>query len=211
MHSSLPGADLGPLSLREARCHDDCVPRLGGWAILEISDGELARRISAQPNAARSEEAELCRRLAPRIRLYGRRHLGSPEQADELEQRVLVRVIEKLRSGLVREPDRIASFALGTARNATKELLRARAEIAPFDEARSEPVRPVRRDTLALKRLAEALGGLEERERSILVMTFYGERSAPEIGAALGLSPQNVRVIRHRALKSLRVELGEEP
>ncbi len=38
----------------------------------------------------------------------------------------------------------------------------------------------------------------------MVVLSFYAERSAGEIGIELGLSPVNVRVLRHRALARLR-------
>jgi DNA-directed RNA polymerase specialized sigma24 family protein len=92
-----------------------------------VTDAELARRIAARPaGAAAAEEAELYRRLAPRVRLYGLRHLRSEAAAADLAQHVLVLAIEKLRTGQVREPDRIASFVLSTARPA-RDLRRATA------------------------------------------------------------------------------------
>jgi RNA polymerase sigma-70 factor (ECF subfamily) len=45
---------------------------------------------------------------------------------------------------------------------------------------------------------------LPERERSVLVMSFYEEQAADDVGAALGLSAGNVRVIRHRGIARLR-------
>ena len=41
-----------------------------------VSDEALARRIAdGRPGSTDAEEAELYRRFAPRVRLYGRRHL----------------------------------------------------------------------------------------------------------------------------------------
>ena len=45
---------------------------------------------------------------------------------------------------------------------------------------------------------------LPQRERAVLLMTFYEDKPADEVGAELGLSPGNVRVIRHRGLARLR-------
>ena len=43
-----------------------------------------------------------------------------------------------------------------------------------------------------------------ERERSVLVMTFYDEQPADAVGRELGLSAGNVRVIRHRGIDRMR-------
>ena len=45
---------------------------------------------------------------------------------------------------------------------------------------------------------------LPERERTVTVLSFYADADPEEIGAELGLSPGNVRVVRHRALGRLR-------
>lgn len=60
-------------------------------------------------------------------------------------------------------------------------------------------------DTLDTKRLQECLDRLSERERAVLMMTFYDDRPADAVGLELGLSAGNVRVIRHRAIERLKV------
>ncbi|HWD16467.1 MAG TPA: sigma factor-like helix-turn-helix DNA-binding protein, partial [Casimicrobiaceae bacterium] len=62
-------------------------------------------------------------------------------------------------------------------------------------------------------RVTECVRALAARERSILIMTFYAERPAPELAAELGLTEANVRVIRHRALQRMRdcVDAGGRP
>jgi RNA polymerase sigma-70 factor, ECF subfamily len=77
----------------------------------------LARRImAAAPSRDRDAEAELYRRLAPRVRLYGLKHLRDAAAAADLAQDVLLMTLERLRSGAIREPDRVVSFVLGTSR-----------------------------------------------------------------------------------------------
>jgi RNA polymerase sigma-70 factor (ECF subfamily) len=80
-------------------------------------DSELARRIvTAGARCDADAETELCRRFAPRIRLYGLRHLRNDAAAADLVQDVLLMTLEKLRTGVVRELDKLASFILGTCR-----------------------------------------------------------------------------------------------
>src|SRR6476619_1534288 len=90
----------------------DTHPTLGA-----ISDEAIARRIAGGlPGSTDAEEAELYRRFAPRVRLYGRRHLRDDAAADDLAQDVLLLAIERLRAGEVRRPEEIGSFILGTSR-----------------------------------------------------------------------------------------------
>jgi len=55
---------------------------------IELDDAELVRKIGSGTD--REAEAELFRRMAPRIRLYGLRHLRDEHAADDLAQQVLV-------------------------------------------------------------------------------------------------------------------------
>ena len=180
----------------------------------DLEDGALARRIAeagGRPDAG--AEAELYRRLAPRARLYGLRHLRDRAAAADLVQHVLLMTIERLRAGEVREPERIASFVLGACRMTVLEMRRGehrRGELLAArgveDEAFDAP------EPLALDpdRLATCLEGLPERERSVVVMSFFADKAADEVGAELGLTGGNVRVIRHRALGRLRDCMGAD-
>jgi RNA polymerase sigma-70 factor (ECF subfamily) len=69
-----------------------------------------------------------------------------------------------------------------------------------------ELVRQAEPDPLRLDqgRLRDCLGRLAERERAVIVLTFYAEQPSGEIASRLGLSPENVRTVRHRAFVRLR-------
>jgi RNA polymerase sigma-70 factor, ECF subfamily len=172
-----------------------------------VSDAELAARVAAGGREAAPAEAELYDRLAPRVRLYGLRHLRDPSSADDLVQEVLLLTLERLRAGRVREPGRLASFVLGACRLVVWNQRRGRRRRAALLErhpgafaSRTEP------DLLSLDldRLRQCLARLAERERSVLVLTFYAEQPSAEIAARLGTSPENVRTVRHRAFGRLR-------
>jgi RNA polymerase sigma-70 factor, ECF subfamily len=185
--------------------------------LIDRADGELAQRISvADPGGAPAEEAELCRRFAPRVRQYGLRHLRGEHAASDLMQRVLLLMIEKLRAGAVREPERISSFVLGTARRVAQEMRRGRERAVGIDPQPFELHSLLGESALALpssdyldaERLARCLEQLSERERTVIVLTYYQAQSAAEIAAALALQEGNVRVLRHRAIERLRRCLG---
>ncbi len=226
-----------------------------GSSLEGLDDGALARRVAAAgaapgANFDQAAEAELCRRLAPRVRLYGLRHLRDRHAAADLVQQVLLLTLERLRAGEVREPERIASFVLGTSRmmvmemrrgtRRREELLEKWASPAPVGVTNKSKWAPASAGVtygagvtwapafagvtdsagvtyeapepfvLDLARLAGCLEGLSERERSVIVQTFYAEQPAEAVGAGLGIAAGNVRVIRHRALKRLRECMGAE-
>lgn len=177
-----------------------------------IEDGTLARAVApgARPVPGLDRagaEAELCRRFAPRIRLYGLRHLRDPHAAADLVQQVLVTTLERLRAGEIREPEKIASFVLGTCRMTVLEMKRGAARRERLLDTWAiveEAVEAAEPRSLDEARLAHCLGALPERERSVVLLAFVADKSADETGAELGTSAGNVRVIRHRALARLR-------
>src|SRR5580704_7199623 len=88
---------------------------------IELSDAELVGQIGS---GDRDAEAEFFRRMAPRIRLYGLRHLRDQHAADDLTQQVLITALEALRAARLREPEKLASFVLGTCRMTVLDLRR---------------------------------------------------------------------------------------
>ncbi|HTN50610.1 MAG TPA: sigma-70 family RNA polymerase sigma factor [Burkholderiaceae bacterium] len=177
-------------------------------ANLGLDDAELARRIASAPDGSDvAAETELYRRLAPRVRLYGLKHLRDRQAASDLAQQVLLLTLERLRAGKLRDAEQLVSFVFGTCRMMVLELRRTGArrerllELYADDVPMADPAATPRLDQA---RLVDCLERLPERERSVLVMTFYDDQPAREVGVALGLSEGNVRVIRHRGIERLR-------
>jgi len=180
-------------------------------AVQLVGDGELARRIAAQAaGGAAPEEAELYRRFAPRVRLYGRRHLRDDTAAQDLAHEVLLIAIERLRAGGVRNPDEIGSFILSTARLTATTRRRT-------DNRRShlggqfpvqESVEADFVDAVDLPHVARCLGTLEAQARQVILLTYYAERTAAQIAAELGSTSGGIRIARHRAMERLRDCMG---
>src|SRR5262245_47978132 len=173
-----------------------------------VSDEALARRIAGGPSGSTDgEEAELYRRFAPRVRLYGRRHLRNDAAAEDLAQEVLLLTIERLRAGEVRRPEEIGSFILGTSRmmaHGERRIARRREALAERFIETSVAIAPSSIARLDAPRVAICLRALAERDRLVVLLTFYAEREAPRIAEDLGVSPGAVRAIRHRAIARLR-------
>lgn len=170
-------------------------------------DTALARRVAAAaPDIDREAEAELCRRLAPRVRLYGLRHLRDETAAADLMQHVMLLMIERLRAGALREPERLASFVFGMCRMVVTDLRRGHLRHVRLLETYGEVLLPPEAAPPGLdhERLVRCLERLPERERAVLLMTFYDDMPAATLALELDLSPVNVRVIRHRGIGHLR-------
>ena len=161
---------------------------------------------SASPGAAREEEAELYRRFAPRVRLYGLRHLRDVAAAQDLVQEVFIVLIERLRSGGVRNVEAIGSFILGTSRTIAVDLRRTHHRRERLTETFADRTISVtqREPMLDQARVEDCLNSLPPRDRMLLVLTFYAEKKAVDIASDLQMAAGTVRVARHRALMRLR-------
>ena len=178
-----------------------------------LDDAALVRRIAAaRPGRDAGAETELCRRMAPRVRLYGLRHLRDPHAAADLAQQVLMMTLERLRDGKLREPDMLASFMFGMCRTVLFDAQRSYArrerllntfadDVPGADSPSADPALSLRLDVarLAMSRRpggTRALGAGDDLLRGAAGLGNSGRR--------LGLSEGNVRVIRHRGLQRLR-------
>jgi RNA polymerase sigma-70 factor, ECF subfamily len=176
-------------------------------------DAELAVHIvQAAPGRAQDAEAELYRRLAPRVRRYGLRHLRDADAAADLMQHVMVFTLEQLRAGQLREPHRITSYVFGVCRMTLLDMRRGSQRRDELLERHGDDMLSIADIAVAPRldhqRVADCLERLPERERSVIVLTFYEDKPADEVAGALGLSAGNVRVIRHRSIGRLRDCLG---
>jgi len=123
-------------------------------------------------------------------------------------------MIERLRDGALREPERLASFVLGICRMVVLEQRRGQVRrkrlLDIYGDALLPPEAPP--PSFDQERLARCLDALPERERTVLLLTFYDDQPAEALARELNISQANVRVIRHRGLQRLReCVTGEDP
>ena len=166
------------------------------------TDAELVIAVAGGERAA---EGALCARFAPRIRLYGLKHLRDEDAARELVQTVLIALLEAARAKRIVEVEHVDRFVLGTCRNS---VARVRQKASPWASEEALGALSVPPERIELGSLFGCLGALDPRGRQVLMMSFVEECTADEVALRLALSAVNVRVLRHRALASVRRCLG---
>jgi RNA polymerase sigma-70 factor (ECF subfamily) len=178
--------------------------------VIGATDGDLARAIAAHAATADAAETELYRRFAPRVRLYGLRHLRDEDAARDLMQQVLLLTIERLRQGGVRDMEMVGSFILGASRMLVVNLKRReRRREALLEAFPTGHVSSITASTVMDEQELEAcLSALTERERTVVLLTFYDDRPSRDIARTLGTTDGNIRVIRSRAIERLRACMG---
>ncbi|WP_437321476.1 RNA polymerase sigma factor [Sorangium sp. So ce385] len=156
-------------------------------------------------------------RHAARLNGYARRRLQlQPADAADAVQEAFLILFQKAEAVLAHEPVNVPGFLFGTLRNKAAHLMAARSrEVADGSPDDRELALDEGGLTALLQReTAEKLASLLERacnplEQEVVSMAL-DDRDGPEIALALGITPNHVRQLRHRALRKLREALAEE-
>src|SRR4051794_7807191 len=179
----------------------------------------LVRRIQAGEPAA---ESELVARFSRGLLLMLRRLARDPALADDLHQETFALVLGKIRRGEVREPERLAGFIRGTARNLFIADRRKEARYQALDEGEEEgrrpgPAltdrRPVPLDRIVADEEARQVRRLLDelrfdRDRQLLLRFYLSDDSKEELCADLEIEPERFHQVLFRARERLR-ELWE--
>lgn len=133
--------------------------------------------------------------------------------AEDLTSAVFLKALRWLQED--RSPESVKGWLYATARSAIADYWREQGQLTllPLEVAEEMPVlaqesneqmRPLQ------ERIQRLLDGLSERERAILTLRYFQGYSAAEIGQALGLSANHVRVLQLRALRRAAFLEAEE-
>lgn len=166
--------------------------------------GTLAERIRQHEPSA---EEELVHLFRGRIAFLVRMRTHDASVTPDLTQDILLAVVLALRDGHLREPERLAAFVYGTARNLVNNYLRARSRLPkedPIDEGHQQacdqdPMEDSERGALVRR----ALVSLDSTDRHILLLTLVNGLKPGEIAARLRLTSEVVRARKCRALKKM--------
>jgi RNA polymerase sigma factor (sigma-70 family) len=170
----------------------------------------LAERIR---NHDQSAEEELVRLFSGRVACLVIARTGDREIAPDLTQEVMLAVVLALRDGRMREPERLAAFVCGTARNVVNNYLRTRRR-----QPREDPIETgfdlastadqlERTEQAALVR--QAFDALDPTDRKILSLTLVEGLKPGEIALRLGLTSEVVRTRKSRAVKKASARVKE--
>ncbi len=173
---------------------------------------ELVRRILAGESQA---ESDLVERYSRGVKFLLLELTRDPARADDLHQETFRLVLEKVRAGELREPEKLPAFIRQLARNLfigeyRKTVKRpvvsggGAEEIAPPpDPAPSPLARLLAKENAAIVRrlLAELKPA---RDREVLFRFFVAEQPKEEICEAFGLSSLHFNRVLHRARQRLK-------
>jgi len=180
---------------------------------VELNAADLVRRISDGDRKAESRLVELHSRGLSYLLL----HLtGDRSLSDDLHQETFRIVLEKIRRGELREPEKLAGFIRSTARNLSIAEFRKAARRPELEDvsAIGGPAEPADPAPNPLSRILQeedrrcvrqVLGELpSERDRELLYRFHIAEEPKAEICEALDLSSRQFNLALHRARRRFK-------
>ena len=113
----------------------------------------------------------------------------------------------------LRDPDKLRPWLYAIARNEALRCIRLRRRENVSDELPEAPSFDAGPDTLARRTeladlIAEAAGGLSDRDRAVLELSYRHGLDGPELADALGVSPVNATKLVSRLRETIERSLG---
>ena len=172
------------------------------------TDAELAIAAAAGDRAAL---AEIYDRYADRLHDFCIGMLRNRDVAADCVQDTFCTAAASLRQ--LREPEKLRPWLYSVARNAALRRIRERSREQLSDEVPDLPSADSAPDVLAARTaladlVAEAAGGLSDRDRSVLDLTYYQGLDGPELAEALEVSQPAAMKMVQRLRDTVERSLG---
>ena len=152
---------------------------------------------------------QFCIDAHPRLVAALAHHCGDAHLAEELAQEALIRAGDRWPKVRLLDSPLGWTFRVG-ANLAASSFRRRGAERRALDRMGSGGRADARDadggDAVAVR---QALAGLPDRQRRVVVMRYYLDLSADQVAEVMGIRAGAVRMLSHRALAHLRSELAE--
>jgi RNA polymerase sigma factor (sigma-70 family) len=174
---------------------------------IAVPDAHLVAAALSNPSGF----AAIHDRYADRLHDFCVGMLRDREAAADCVQDVFVTAAARL--GQLREREKLRPWLYAIARHEALARLRARRRERPTDEVPESPSDDAGPEVLAarseLARLvAQAAGGLADRDRALLDLHYHQGLDGPELAEALGVSPSNANTMVGRLRMTVERSLG---
>ena len=172
------------------------------------SDADLARASAAGDKRA---FAEIYDRYADRLYDFCAGMLADRDGAADCVQDAFCIAATALPK--LRDPDRLRPWLYSIARNEALRRIRQRRRETPSEELPETESAEPGPETLAARLelgdlIADAAGGLSDRDRAVLELAFRHGLNGPCLAEALGISPSNANTVVHRLRETVQRSLG---
>ncbi len=177
-----------------------------------MSEDEIQGLVERARDGDEVAFAALYAAFAPRVYRFFRFRVSTAEAAEDLMQRVFLKMIEQLPSYRNRGLP-FGAWLFRVARNAWIDDHRTSRPAVALDSLAERP--SDRNDPEAMvvasddwDRVRKAVNGLQPDQQEVIACRFFAELSPRETAVQMGRSEGSVRVLQHRAMAALRRRLG---
>lgn len=145
------------------------------------------------------------------IQLKLRSRLHSPQAIEDVRQETFTRVFAALRSGKIRQPERLGAFVNSMCNNVLLEHYRSSSRDSSLEDEEQQDFPAVTVDVLGAmaakqmgEKIREILEEMPEKDRRVLREVFLEERDKDEVCRDFGVDRDYLRVLLHRAKQSFK-------
>lgn len=179
----------------------------------EITDEELM--LECQKDNLKAFNL-IFRRYEKRIYNFSFRFVGDSLSAEEITLDTFMRVYRARKR--YKPTARFSTWLYSIARNLCRDFSKAKSKYEVISEdicelnlvaaSRSNPDEMLLKGELKVK-VKEAINSLPQKQREVIIMSYYEGLTYPEIASILRCSPASVKMAAHRAYLKLRELLSE--
>jgi RNA polymerase sigma factor (sigma-70 family) len=135
--------------------------------------------------------------------------LRNSAAVEDIRQETLRRVLEMLHRGVLRKPNCLSSFVRGVCKRVLLEQWRKGAKLSFAEDLcrrSDESPDPERAIVMSenIDRLRTAMSALPPDSRQLLNLLYFEEQDRAEVSRRIGVNPNYLRVLIHRAILRLR-------
>ena len=159
---------------------------------------------------------ELYQCFSGKVETYIRSRVETPQDVEDMVSQVFLKVCQNIDS-VSEEKAAHSTWIYAITHNVVIDYYRKRGRDSPMKLCGELPQLPERDRSLerilreeSLDALANALENLEERERDLMLLHYYKNKSLKEIAVIMGMSYSNTRVIHKKALGRMRKWLEQD-
>lgn len=166
--------------------------------------------IKIYENAYTARRERIYIEFKDRVARYVRGKVGNEHDSEDVVSDVFVKVFNGL-SDFDENKASLSTWIFTITRNAVIDYFRASKRLCELPEElySEDDTEQNIINAEMLERLADALERLNERERDIIVLHYYGGRTLKDIAEAMGISYSYTKLLHGGALKALRKHIDE--
>ncbi len=204
------GCPISCCGFPTGKCYTSCHFRAGTGRALELHSFDESYVERLRDGDFRTQE-HFVAYFSQLIQLKLRSRLHSAHAIEDVRQETFSRVFSALRSGKIRQPERLGAFVNSMCNNVLLEHYRASSRDSSLEDEEQKDFPSSGIDVVSAiaskqmtEKVREILESMPERDRRLIREVFLEERDKDEVCRDFGVDRDYLRVLLHRAKQSFK-------